>query len=312
MNEDEAISEFLREISNVKGYSENTIKAYSDDILEFKNFIHTEHIARDILTIKKKVLQNYVSYLNKTDMSSSIHRKMSSLASFYSFLYKEEITRTNIYQEADIDMPKLEKRLPKFINDNEIKMLFEACDLNNKLGYRNYCLLGCLYGCGLRVSELCNMEISDIDFIERTIHIHGKGNKDRYVIMYEALVGDLRHYISNERVEILYNSKDLGNHYVFLNKNGTQLSRVGVRKILEGLVKKCGETFNISPHMLRHSFATALLNNGADLRTVQELLGHESLSTTQIYTHVTTETIRASYEIAHPRADRIDKIKKNK
>lgn len=312
MTEDDALLEFLSEISNVKGYSINTVEAYREDINEFKNFIHTEHMARDLFGVKKRTLQNYVAYMKRSNKASSIHRKMSSLSSFYNFLYKEEIMNVNLFADNDIDMPKIAKRVPKFINEKEIGMLFEACDMDNKLGYRNYCLLGCLYGCGLRVSELCNMEISDIDFPERTIHIHGKGNKDRYVIMYEELRDDLKHYISTYRVDILYNSKDLDNHYVFLNKNGGKLSRVGVRKILEGLVDKCGETFKISPHMLRHSFATSLLNNGADIRSVQELLGHESLSTTQIYTEVSLETIRSSYNIAHPRAMKEDKRTKKR
>lgn len=312
MTEDDALLEFLSEISNVKGYSINTVEAYREDINEFKNFIHTEHMARDLFGVKKRTLQNYVAYMKRSNKASSIHRKMSSLSSFYNFLYKEEIMNVNLFADNDIDMPKIAKRVPKFINEKEIGMLFEACDMDNKLGYRNYCLLGCLYGCGLRVSELCNMEISDIGFPERTIHIHGKGNKDRYVIMYEELRDDLKHYISTYRVDILYNSKDLDNHYVFLNKNGGKLSRVGVRKILEGLVDKCGETFKISPHMLRHSFATSLLNNGADIRSVQELLGHESLSTTQIYTEVSLETIRSSYNIAHPRAMKEDKRTKKR
>ena len=198
------------------------------------------------------------------------------------------------------------------ITDDEIIMLFEVCDMETKLGYRNYCILGCLYGCGLRVSELCNMEIKDIDYAKRTIRIHGKGSKDRDVIMYEGLDEALKHYISTFRVELLYNTKDLENRYVFLNKNGTKLSRVGVRKILEGLVEKAGEHFHISPHMLRHSFATALLKNGADLRSVQELLGHESLSTTSIYAHVDYNMMMKEYQLSHPRAKRIDVEEKKK
>ena len=235
---------------------------------------------------------------------------MSALSSFYAFLVKEEIMKENFFE--DLESPKIPKRLPKLIKENEVMMLFEICDLNNKLGYRNYCILGCLYGCGLRVSELCNMQIKDIDFNERVIKIHGKGSKDRVVIMYDDLASSLKHYISTFRLELLYNSKDTENRYVFLNKNGTQLSRVGVRKILEKLVLECGETFHISPHMLRHSFATALLNNGADMRSVQELLGHESLSTTQVYTHVSYDAIKSSYQIAHPRAMKIEEKKNNK
>lgn len=309
MTDLEAINDFINYLSVNKSYSENTIEGYKNDILEFERFIHEEKMAAGLLKIRnERVCKNFISYLsNKDYASSTIHRKLSSLNSFYNYLVKDEIIDTNHFQ--NVEAPKAPKRLPKMIKESEIQMLFEICDLNNKLGYRNYCILGCLYGCGLRVSELCNMQIKDIDFLERTIKITGKGSKDRIVVMYEELASSLKHYISTFRLELLYNSKDESNRYVFLNKNGTQLTRVGVRKILDKLVGDCGETFHISPHMLRHSFATALLNNGADMRSVQELLGHENLSTTQIYTHVSFDAIKSSYEIAHPRANKVKDVK---
>ena len=310
MTNEEAINEFLVHLSSEKGYSDNTIVSYKNDILEFLDFLLSEDMAEDLFSIgSQRICQNYVSYMRRNGFKpTSIHRHISSLSSFYDYLVKEEVLKDNYFK--DLDTPKTPKRLPKVIEDNEIKMLFEICDLDNKLGYRNYCILGCLYGCGLRVSELCNMEIKDIDFNERIIRIHGKGSKDRDVIMYNELAVSLKHYISTFRVELLYNSKDLNNRYVFLNKNGTKLTRVGVRKILDKLVSDCGETYHISPHMLRHSFATSLLNNGADIRSVQELLGHESLSTTQIYTHVGIDAMKKSYYIAHPRANKLPNEKK--
>ncbi|MCR5231538.1 MAG: tyrosine-type recombinase/integrase, partial [Acholeplasmatales bacterium] len=156
---------------------------------------------------------------------------------------------------------------------------------------------------------LCNMQIKDIDFNERIIRIHGKGSKEREVFITNTLSDHLKHYISTFRVELLYNSKDLENRYVFLNKNGTTLSRIGVRKILEKMVLDAGEHFHISPHMIRHSFATELLNNGFDIRSVQELLGHESLSTTQIYISVDYERMNKEYQLSHPRAKK--EVKKN-
>lgn len=312
MTDKEAIEEFFEYLSSIKAYSENTIEGYKNDLLEFERFLSSEKMAAGLLMIRnERVCKNYISYLSNQDYaSSSIHRKLSALNSFYNYLLKQEIITVNYF--SLIEAPKIPKRLPKMIKTEEIQMLFDICDLKNKLGYRNHCILGCLYGCGLRVSELCGMQIKDIDFNERTIMIHGKGSKDRVVVMYENLASELKHYISTFRVELLYNSQDDKNRYVFLNKNGTPLSRIGVRKILDKLVADCGETFHISPHMLRHSFATALLNNGADMRSVQELLGHESLSTTQIYTHVSFETIRNSYDIAHPRASRIKEPEKKK
>ncbi len=306
MTDIEAIDEYVKYLSGIKGYSENTIVGYKKDIEDFLAFLKNEKMAAGLLKLRNsRVCQNYVSYLSKQGLAStSIHRKISALSSFYAFLVKEEIIKDNFFE--DVETPKIPKRLPKIIKENEVMMMFEACDLNNKLGFRNYCILGCLYGCGLRVSELCNMQIKDIDFNERVINIRGKGNKDRVVIMYEELSIALKQYISTFRIELLYNSRDLENRHVFLNKNGTTLTRVGVRKILEKLVNDCGEMFHISPHVLRHSFATSLLNNGADMRSVQELLGHESLSTTQVYTHVSYEAVKKSYSIAHPRATKID------
>ena len=311
MTDEEAIAEFLNYIAHVKNYSENTVLGYQKDILEFKDFLKSEKMAPNLFRLRPIIPKNYVTYLSNSNLAStSIHRKISSLNSFYTYFYKQELIKDNYFKE--VETPKIGKRLLKKITDEEVIMLFEACDLENKLGFRNYCILGCLYGWGLRVSELCNMEIKDIDYAKRTIRIHGKGSKDRDVIMYEGLDEALRHYISTFRVELLYNTKDLENRYVFLNKNGTKLSRVGVRKILEGLVEKAGEHFHISPHMLRHSFATALLKNGADLRSVQELLGHESLSTTSIYAHVDYNMMMKEYQLSHPRAKRIDVEEKKK
>lgn len=309
MSDNELIEEFVNYLYSVKNYSVNTQQSYRNDLVEFLNFIKTEKMAAGLLKIRnERICKNYISYLSNQNLkSTSIHRKLSSLNSFYDYLVKQELIDVNYFK--NVSSPKIPKRLPKMIKGEEIQMLFDICDLNNKLGYRNYCILGCLYGCGLRVSELCNMQIKDIDFIERVIKIHGKGSKERYVVMYEELSNMLKHYISTFRLDILYNGDNKEIRNVFLNKNGGKLSRVGVRKILDGLVKRCNETFHISPHMLRHSFATALLNNGADMRSVQELLGHESLSTTQIYTHVSFETIRSSYEIAHPRANKIKERK---
>ena len=300
---DEALTEYFNYLDAIKGYSKNTILGYQKDIEEFMAFLKNEQVARDIFSIRKNVPRNYSSYLTRNGYApTSVRRHMSSLSSFYKFMVKEEMINENYFE--DVELPKVPKHNPDLISNNEVRLLFKACDLDTKLGYRNYVLLGCLYGCGLRVSELCNMQIKDIDFAERTIRIHGKGKKDRDVIMYEGLGEMLKHYISTYREELLYNSKDLDNRYVFLNKNGTTLTRVGVRKILEKLVKDSSETYHISPHMLRHSFATAMLDGGADLRTVQELLGHESLSTTQIYTHLSMEKIKKDYMNNHPRGEK--------
>lgn len=304
MNEREAIASFLDNLANVKNYSTHTVVNYHHDIEEFLTFVHDERMAPDLLRIKSFVAQNYIEYLSTLDLASaSIFRKLSSLSTFYDFLLKNGLVKENYFESIEKEsLPKRKKRLPKVIKENEIQMLLNICDQNTPLGLRNYCLLEVLYGCGLRVSELCSLEIKDIDFYDLTIMVHGKGSKDRIVIMFQEMADDLRRYISTFRLDLLYRSKEENNRSVFLNKNGTSLTPRGVRYILNELIHDCGESFHISPHMLRHSFATALLNNGADLRSVQELLGHENLSTTQIYTHVSMDEIRRSYEISHPRA----------
>ena len=306
MNDEEAIAKFLDYLANIKNYSSHTVISYHKDINEFKDFIHQERMAAGLSQIRNnRICKNYISYLSSQSLAcSSISRKLSSLRSFYDFLLKNEDVKMNFFDE--VEAPKAPKRLPKMIKENEIDMLFSICDQNTPLGLRNYCILEVLYGCGLRVSELCNLEIKDIDFNEYTILVHGKGSKDRVVIMYEQMADDLRRYISTFRLDLLYLSKDQKNRTVFLNKNGTSLTPRGVRVILNKLIADCGESFHLSPHMLRHSFATALLNRGADLRSVQELLGHENLSTTQIYTHVTFENVKKSYELSHPRAQKKD------
>ncbi|MDE5715750.1 MAG: tyrosine-type recombinase/integrase [Anaeroplasmataceae bacterium] len=304
MTEAEAIAKFIDYLANVKNYSSNTVISYHHDLEEFVEFVHSEKMAPSILGIRNnRVCKNYISYLSSCNLAStSISRKLSSLRTFYEYLLKSGDIRTNFFEE--VEAPKIPKRLPKTIKENEIMMLFNICDQNTPLGFRNYCILEMLYGCGLRVSELCALEIKDIDFINLTIVIHGKGSKDRVVIMFDDMADRLKRYISTYRLDLLYRSKDEANRHVFLNKNGTTLTPRGVRVILNKLIQDCGETFHLSPHMLRHSFATALLNNGADMRSVQELLGHENLSTTQIYTHVSFEHVRKSYEISHPRASK--------
>ena len=183
---DEALTEYFNYLDAIKGYSKNTILGYQKDIEEFMAFLKNEQVARDIFSIRKNVPRNYSSYLTRNGYApTSVRRHMSSLSSFYKFMVKEEMINENYFE--DVELPKVPKHNPDLISNNEVRLLFKACDLDTKLGYRNYVLLGCLYGCGLRVSELCNMQIKDIDFAERTIRIHGKGKKDRDVIMYEGL-----------------------------------------------------------------------------------------------------------------------------
>lgn len=302
MTDNEAVEGFISYLESIKNYSENTLISYRNDINEFIEFIRSEKMAPSILKIRNnRPCKNFISHLSMDKMASnSINRKISSLRSFYNYLIHEGEVNDNFFD--NIDSIKTPKRLPKLIKNEEIEQMFSSIDRKTPLGFRNYLIIEILYGCGIRVSELCNMQISQIDFQNESIKIRGKGDKDRIVLMFDGLRDDLKHYITFERTILLKNGNDPYERTVFLNNKGNPLTSRGVRVILSSVIDKMGETYKISPHMLRHSFATALLDNGADLRSVQELLGHANLSTTQIYTHVSVEKMKSEYMLSHPRA----------
>lgn len=296
MTEDSALSEFLIHLNSNLGYSNNTIVAYKKDVEEFIAFIHNEKQARDIFSIRNnRVPKNYLSYMSMQKFAeTTIGRKISSLRTFYDFLVFKNLVQNNFF--ADINIPKIPKRLPQILKEEDIMQMFNSINKQTLLGSRNYLLLDYLYSTGLRVSELCALKIQDIDYYNRTIRVRGKGNKDRFVIIYDDLSCRTKEYIYTKRIELLARSKTHETKELFLNSKGQPLTPRGVRYILNKIIKDTGETFNIHPHMLRHSFATALLNNGASLRSVQELLGHTNIQTTQIYTHVSYEKMKETYD----------------
>lgn len=300
--DEEYISLFKEYLTAEKGYSINTIIAYVNDVIEFKQYsIDSKRFPRLTAIRRKSLCVDYKAYLNQSgDAPTTVNRKISSLRMFYDYLKKDGAVTENFFES--VEMNKKPKKLPKTFSHGQIKEMFASIDTDTALGYRNYVLLEVLYGCGLRVSELCQLSVKDIDYSNNLIRVvAGKGSKDREVLMYDELKDHLRHYINNERITLIQKGDDAFNRTLFLNKNGTPLTPRGVRVILDAILNKMGETKHITPHMLRHSFATELLNNGADLRSVQELLGHENLSTTQIYTHVSTEQMKAEYDKAFPK-----------
>lgn len=302
MTDDEALMNFVDYLSSVRNYSENTVISYKTDILEFSDFIKKKKMAPSLTRIMNPLpAKNYLIYMNSLKYSATtINRHLSSLRTFYDFLMKRHVVEKNFFEEiASIKKPK---RLPEILKNKEIMDMMNSIDQKTPMGLRNYLIVSILYGCGLRVSEMCALEISNLDFSNETIHIHGKGDKDRIVIMYDELKEKLLKYISFERIELLKKGDNIEIRYLFINNHGGNLTPRGVRVILNTIIDKMGETYKITPHMLRHSFATALLDNGADLRSVQELLGHSNLSTTQIYTHVSVEKMKSEYMAAHPRA----------
>ncbi|XMB66807.1 tyrosine recombinase XerC [Mycoplasmatota bacterium zrk1] len=293
------IDNFIRYLES-KNYSTHTIDNYIRDINVLTDFIQSEGFG-ELTDANEALARFYLGFLFEKDYSRrSIARKISSARTFFAYLRKEAYIDNNPFDSVKI--PKQEKKNPRFIYESEISSLFDGINKEKAKGKRDYAILEMLYGCGLRVSELCGLKIKDLDFYQNLILVHGKGNKDRYVPMHSNVVESVKDYLDNARTEFLLRSENYSEEKLFVNYKGTSLTSRGVRVILNDIIEKSSENIKLSPHMLRHSFATHLLNNGADLRSVQELLGHEHLSSTQIYTQVSKDKLKESYMAHHPRA----------
>lgn len=290
------LSLYLDYLEYQKKYSDYTIAGYKEDILEFLDYTSRESL--DFKDIEYSDIRFFLMYLkdDRCDNNSSICRKLSSLRGFYKFMANEGIVSTNVF--SLVNGPKKSKKLPRYFEYNELEEMFLVPDKSTPLGQRDLLLLEMLYATGVRVGELVSIKVSDIDFGSRNILILGKGNKERYVTYGEYCEDALNLYLGDGYNTLNTKKSD----YLFLNNNGGELTERGVRYILDQIIKKTGINKNISPHMIRHSFATHLLNEGCDLLTVQKLLGHESIKATQIYTHVTTDRLKEVYYNSFPRA----------
>lgn len=280
-------------------YSDLTKKAYLEDIEAFSSFLK-ESGNDDLLAVTLPDARVYLGYLNDREYSrTSISRKISSLRAFYQFLLNNELASDNPF--SYLNMKKRGLRLPTFFYSQEMEKLFEAAVGTKPLDYRNIAILEVLYGTGIRVSECTGLKMEDVDFDMGVMLVKGKGNKERYVPFGHYASIAFQEYIEVTRTVIM--TKYAKDHdFLFINHHGDQITQAGVQYTLNQILKKSTLTSNISPHMLRHTFATHLLDNGADMRTVQELLGHKSLSSTQIYAHVTKEHLQSDYRKYHPRA----------
>ena len=292
---------FLEYLEYQKNYSKHTILNYKEDILEYLNYLDSESL--NYKNIEYSDVRFYLMYLKDTkkDINSSIDRKLSALRSFYKYMANEGIVSTNVF--SLVSGPKKDKKLPRYFEYNELEELFRVPKTSTALGKRDLLILEMLYATGVRVSELVNIKVSDIDLGSKRILILGKGNKERYVTYGEYCEDALVNYLNNGRSFL----SGIDNDYLFLNSNGGQLTERGVRYILDKIIKDTSINKKISPHMIRHSFATHLLNNGCDLLTVQKLLGHESIKATQVYTHVSTDRLKDVYYNSFPRAKINDK-----
>lgn len=297
-NLEELLMQYQLYLKVGKNYSAHTIKAYLQDLDEFLRFLSTAGEKVSVLELENWQIRNYLGNLRLKGLSkSSIARKLASVRSFYRFLLKQEILDNNPFENTST--PKKGKQLPRFLHYPDLEKLLATIETNTDLGLRNKALLEILYGSGLRISELVSLDLNDLNMDMGSVLVTGKGQRERLAPLGRVSIMWLEKYIETSRINLLGEGDT---NALFLNYIGTRLSSRGIRKIIDQCVSKAALDLKISPHWLRHSFATHMLEGGADLRTVQELLGHKSLSSTQIYTHVTGSRLKEVYQNAHPRA----------
>ena len=285
----ELIDEFINYLLFEKKYSENTVKSYKNDLDKFN--LYLKKPAKDIT---KEDIRKYLEYLNNNLNSKSISRNISTLKSFYKFLKINKLINVNPIES--INNPKVSKSLPNVLNEDDINRLLDI-NLTNDFDYRNKAMLELMYSSGLRVTELISLKVNDVDLKNDVVRIFGKGSKERIIPLSEYASDSLKSYILNHRITLFKHGE---NDYLFLNNHGLKMTRQGFFKILKKIALENGIKKDFSPHTLRHSFATHLLKNGADLRSIQELLGHSDISSTQIYTHITNEKLKNNYTQYHP------------
>ena len=290
----EYIDNFLDYLEYERKYSFHTVENYERDLTKYKNYIEKEKINFKSMDYSK--VADYTIYLKTSGYSpSSINRHLSSIRTFYTYLLNTNKVQNNPFKL--IKGPKKEKKLPNYLKYDEFLDIIRVCD-SSDLGVRNLLILELLFATGIRVSELVNIKLNDINLNEREIKIFGKGGKSRIVYFNKVCHKVMIDYLNNHRLILLKNKK---HDYLIVNHLGNKLTRRGVEDILDKIIKKSSLKHKISPHTLRHTFATLLLNEGMDIREVQELLGHKNLSTTSIYTHVTNQELRKVFLKYHPR-----------
>ncbi len=291
------LKEYEYYLKVTKNLSIHSINSYTSDLKDYIGYLEKNYQIKDPNNITKSEIKNFMAALKRRDaQANSVARKLSAIRSFHQFLLSEKLVSENI--ASQIRQVKKESKLPTVLSLEEIEQMLSLLDHEDPLTMRNKAIIELLYGSGLRVSELINLRLGDLHINRRFINIIGKGNKERIIPLGDESAFALKNYLEKSRSVL---KKELGD-IVFVNTRGTQISRIGVYKMLKKLANDAGITKTVSPHTLRHSFASHLLENGVDLRLVQELLGHEDVSTTQIYTHIHKQTLKALFKKAHPRA----------
>ncbi len=294
----EQIIDYLHYLTIERGLSQNTRKSYERDLEQYLTFLTEQHI-KDWQAVDRVLILSFLQQLQQSGKSSAtIIRMVSSLRRFHQFLRQERFTDHDPMQH--IDSPKKQQKLPDILSLSEVERLIETPDTKEVLGIRDRAILEVMYATGLRVSELIGLQLKDLHLSMGLLQTTGKGDKERIVPLGDLAIQWIETYLEEARPFLT--RKHPEESHLFVNNHGKQLSRQGIWKNLKALVRKAGITKNVTPHTLRHSFATHLLENGADLRTVQELLGHADISTTQIYTHITKKRMTEVYKQHFPRA----------
>lgn len=284
------INDYLDYLLIDKKYSDNTIMSYRENLEQYNIYMK-----KNLLNITRKDIMNYLVYLNKKHNDKTVAHNLTVIREFYKFLLIEGKIKDNPCEL--IEAPKLRKTLPKILSKEEINKILDI-ELKDKFDYRNKAMLEIMYASGLRISELINLKVKDVNTLNDVVRVMGKGSKERLVPLGDYAIYYLNIYLNKYRRMFLKEN----NNYLFLNKNGTNMTRQALFKIIKKIALEKNIKTYFSPHTLRHSFASHLLAGGADLRSIQELLGHASISTTQIYTHVSTKQINDNYNHFHPHA----------
>lgn len=294
----EAINEYRQYLIVEKGLSKNTIIAYISDLKKFFIYLNDNFQINQIDDLSKEHIRLYLKELGKTNTSTSVARKLVSLRMFFNFLSKEKVIDVNII--SSFDLPKVEKKLPVVLSVTEMQEILETIKISDHISCRNRCMLELMYASGLRVSELINLNVSSVNLYMGYIKVIGKGDKERIVPIGEIAKRILDIYLNQYRYKFIKKESSL----LFFNNHGNKLSREEFYIILKQIIEQTSINKKVSPHTIRHSFATHLLENGADLRSIQELLGHSDISTTTIYTHISNQKIKKEYQQLHPRMNK--------
>lgn len=294
------LEQFRAYILVEKNFSQYTAKAYASDVMSFLIWLEETNVS----SVDYNKIREYLRFIHKYNYKkTTIARKISALRTFYKYLYRERVVEAN--PVSSITAPKREKKLPKFLDKDEIEQILNNVNIENPAGFRNRAILELLWATGMRISELSGLNFGDLNLEHNEIKVFGKGSKERIVLISDRAKSYIQRYVEHARRLV---AKDFPpppqeeNSPVFINNTGYRLNPKTIRNVINSIVDKISLPKKVTPHMFRHSFATYLIENGADLRVVQELLGHASISNTQIYTHISTKHLTDTYNKAHPRA----------